>query len=98
MLDRQGVVRVGVPDEAVDPVDEAGGRAVLPLLSRRIMTGEHDCGVGVECPRRRDSRPRENNQGGDGGDGGNSCDNGNTADPEALSPCCVPDPGIRIRP
>jgi hypothetical protein len=98
MLYRQGVIGVGVPDEAVDPVDEAGGRAVFPLLSRRIMTGKRDCGVGVDCPGRRGPRPRENNQGGDGGDGGNSHAQGNTGGPEALSPCRVPNPGIRIRP
>jgi hypothetical protein len=98
MLRRQGVIGVGVPDEAVDPVDEAGGRAVFALLARRIMTGKQDGGVGVECPGRRDPRPRENNEGGDGGDGGNSGDNGNTGGPEALSPCCVPNPGIRIWP
>jgi hypothetical protein len=58
MLHRQGVIAVGVSDEAVDPIDEARGRAVFPLLSCRIVTGEQDGGVGVECLGRRDPRQR----------------------------------------
>lgn len=56
ILNGQGIVGIGVADEAVDAVDEACRRRVYSLLTGRIMAGKHVQGVGVECPGRASAR------------------------------------------